>query len=116
MIKRVRIQGFKSLKDVEVELFPLTVLFGPNASGKSNLLDALQLLSAMGTRETLLQAFDPPFRGEPLEAFSFGPGGIEEFTAQERLRLRIEVDVQLSKAVVDTVNRQVRPASCTTPQ
>ena len=44
MLKRVKIQGYKSLEDVEVQLQPLSVFFGPNASGKSNFLDALQLL------------------------------------------------------------------------
>ena len=42
MLKRVKIQCYKSLTDVEVQLQPLSVLFGPNASGKSNFLDALQ--------------------------------------------------------------------------
>jgi AAA15 family ATPase/GTPase len=41
MLKRVKIQGYKSLVDVEVKLQPLSVLFGPNAAGKSNFLDAL---------------------------------------------------------------------------
>jgi len=44
MLKRVKIQGYKSLVDIEVHLQPLSVLIGPNASGKSNFLDALQLL------------------------------------------------------------------------
>ena len=35
MLKRVHIKGYKSLADVEVTLEPLTVLFGPNAAGKS---------------------------------------------------------------------------------
>ena len=69
MLKRVKIQGYKSLKDVEVQLQPLTVLFGPNASGKSNFLDALQLLSRIETERTLNNAFLPPYRGTPLVRF-----------------------------------------------
>ncbi len=53
MLRRIHIRGFKSLKDVEVTLSPLVVLVGPNAAGKSNLLDALQLLSKLGTSRTL---------------------------------------------------------------
>ena len=34
MLERMRIQGFKSLRDAKVELAPLVVLFGPNAAGK----------------------------------------------------------------------------------
>jgi AAA15 family ATPase/GTPase len=30
MLKRIRIKGYKSLVDVEVELQPLSVLFGPS--------------------------------------------------------------------------------------
>jgi len=37
VIKRVQIRGYKSLKNVEVELQHLTVIMGPNAAGKSNL-------------------------------------------------------------------------------
>ena len=49
MIRRVRIQGYKSLQDIDIELAPLTIVIGPNAAGKSNLLDALGLLSRMAT-------------------------------------------------------------------
>ncbi len=41
MLSRFRVQGFKSLLDVDIELAPLVVLMGPNAAGKSNLLEAL---------------------------------------------------------------------------
>lgn len=42
MLQRLKVQGFKSLTDLEVDLPRLTVLFGPNAAGKSNLLEAVQ--------------------------------------------------------------------------
>lgn len=75
MLKRVKIQGYKSLADVEVHLQPLTVLFGPNASGKSNFLDALQLLSRIATSDNIKHAFEP-HRGKPIASFNFGPDGI----------------------------------------
>lgn len=62
MLKRMRIRGDKSLEDVEVCLLQLVVLFGPNAVGKSNLLDILQLLSRLGTSRTLKEAFDPTWQ------------------------------------------------------
>ena len=70
MLKRIHIRGYKSLEDVEMNLSQLVVLFGPNAAGKSNFLDALQLLSKLGTSRTLKEAFDPPYRGKPLESFT----------------------------------------------
>ncbi len=74
MLKRVHIKGYKSLADVAVELESLTVLFGPNAAGKSNFLDALQLLSKLGTSRTIKDAFDSPYRGKPLELTRFRHG------------------------------------------
>ena len=107
MLKRIHIRGYKSLEDVEVSLSQLVVLFGPNAAGKSNLLDALQLLSKLGTSRTLKEAFDPPYRGKPLESFTISQGGIKGLLEQERLSFSIEADLSLSDAVVDTVNRQI---------
>ena len=37
-IDRLKIQGFKTLQDVELELGKLNVLIGPNGAGKSNLV------------------------------------------------------------------------------
>jgi predicted ATPase len=48
-IKQLSIRGFRSLKDVTWEPGDLNVLIGPNASGKSNLLSALQLLQIAAT-------------------------------------------------------------------
>ena len=84
------------------------VLFGPNAAGKSNFLDALQLLSKLGTSRTLKEAFDPPYRGKPLESFTVGEGGIRGLVERERLVFSIEADLHLSDAVVESVNRQIR--------
>ncbi len=106
MLKRVKIQGYKSLVDMEVYLQPLTVLFGPNGVGKSNFLDALQFLSRITTTNNLRYAF-PLYRGTPLESFSFGSDGIQGLLAQERISFSIEVDIELSQAVVDEVNSQI---------
>ena len=61
MIRRIHIQRYKSLRDVDVTLKPLSVLFGPNAAGKSNFIDALQLLSRIAGSRSLKEAFEPPF-------------------------------------------------------
>lgn len=44
MIKKIRIQNFRSLRDVTVELDPLTVLIGRSGTGKSNFVNALRFL------------------------------------------------------------------------
>ncbi len=52
-LKSVHIENYLSLRDVALPLKPLTVLVGPNASGKSNVLGALNLLNLMMIHEKL---------------------------------------------------------------
>jgi predicted ATPase len=47
MLKRIRLKDFKSFVDEEVEVAPLTLLVGANASGKSNFLDAIRFLQGI---------------------------------------------------------------------
>jgi predicted ATPase len=44
MINRLRIRNFKSFRDLDLRLTDVSVLVGPNMSGKSNLLDAFRFL------------------------------------------------------------------------
>ncbi|MBI4712998.1 MAG: AAA family ATPase [Planctomycetes bacterium] len=44
MLSKVTIQNYKSLRNLEIPLRPLTVLVGPNNAGKSNLLDCFGFL------------------------------------------------------------------------
>ena len=46
-LKSIHIENFRSLRDVTLPLKPLTVLVGPNASGKSNALRALHVLNRL---------------------------------------------------------------------
>ena len=108
MLKRVKVHNYKSLVDTEVELRPLSVLFGANAAGKSNFLDALQLLSGFATQRTLKDAFLPPYRGKPLESLTFGDGGVQGLLEKESVTFSIEVDVELSQTTIDQVDRQIR--------
>ncbi|MCD0448290.1 ATP-binding protein [Actinocorallia sp. API 0066] len=45
MITHIKINGFKSFLDFELDVPPFLALIGPNASGKSNLFDALTLVA-----------------------------------------------------------------------
>ena len=46
MLETIRIQNFKSIVDLKLELGRVNVLIGENGSGKSNILEALAFLSA----------------------------------------------------------------------
>ncbi len=108
MLRRVRIQGYKSLRDVEVHLRPLTVLCGPNAAGKSNFLDALQLLSRLSTSRSLKEAFEAPYRGTPLESFAFGEGGMEGLLERDSAQFSMEADFEVSDAAASLVEQEIR--------
>ncbi|WP_025770914.1 AAA family ATPase [Thioalkalivibrio sp. HK1] len=108
MLNRIGIKGYKSLRDVDVRLQPLTVLFGPNAAGKSNFLDALRLLSMVAIGPTIRHAFYPPYRGKVLESFSYPREGLKGVRNQESASFSIEADFTLSDFVVDATNKQIR--------
>jgi predicted ATPase len=69
MITYIKINGFKSFYNFEMEFTPFTVIAGANASGKSNLFDALTLLSRLADSDNLKRAFSEQ-RGEFIELFS----------------------------------------------
>ncbi|MFJ4922553.1 AAA family ATPase [Streptomyces sp. NPDC088725] len=88
MITRIEIDGFKSFVGFELDVRPCTVLMGVNGAGKSNLLDALDLV-----RRTFTGGFASAFDGEnprlaarDLFHHADGPGGA--YTASE-LTIRV---------------------------
>lgn len=97
MLKKLAIRGFKSLADVSVEFPRMSVLFGPNAAGKSNLLDAVQALSRISTLRTLADALAEPIRGYPIEAFSFPAGGLQELLGSTQANFSLEADLTAGK-------------------
>lgn len=66
MISRIELTNFKSFHRAGFDLGPLTLLVGANASGKSNIRDALRVLHGIGLGYTL-----PEILGG-----KYGPGGI----------------------------------------
>jgi len=68
MITRFEIQNYKALRDVAIDLTPIHVLIGPNDSGKTSILEALQILSAGYDGDSVVTAF--PVRNlEHLHSF-----------------------------------------------
>lgn len=71
MIRRLRVQNYRSLEDVTVDLEPLTVFIGPVGAGKSNVQKAIRLLGrvASGYRaDELFGAFPHDFLSERCRA------------------------------------------------
>jgi len=91
------VSGFKSLDRIAVEFPGMAVLFGPNAAGKSNLLDAIQALSRVGTSRTLSDALSEPIRGYPIEAFAFPKGGLAALLSQKSASFSLEAELDVGK-------------------
>jgi predicted ATPase len=51
MIERFRVQNFKALRDVTLDLTPIHVLIGPNDSGKTSILEAMAALCRSASLE-----------------------------------------------------------------
>lgn len=57
MIKKLKLHGFKSYVDQELDIRPLTVLTGLNSSGKSSIIQAFRVLENVVNREDREMAF-----------------------------------------------------------
>jgi len=73
VLTRIEIDGFKTFDNFSLDLGPFAVILGPNASGKSNLFDAIRLLSHLAGTD--LRTAVRELRGEPQELFRRQPDG-----------------------------------------
>lgn len=106
-ISTLRISNFKSFESADLPLSPLTLLIGANASGKSNALEALQLLSWMAGGRRLgnigfaMKDAELAIRGTALDLTWTGEGGpielgcsLDKDTDGHSLHLTIQLGVE----------------------
>ena len=74
MITYIKIDGFKTFKNFEMYFSPFTVIVGVNAAGKSNLFDALALLSELASGNSIQKVLSSQ-RGELRELFTLFDNG-----------------------------------------
>lgn len=56
MIKKIKIQNFRSIKNLEIQLGKINAFIGPNNAGKSNIMKALDLI--LGETYPTIKSFD----------------------------------------------------------
>ncbi len=113
-ITELRLTAFKSFTDVVLPLEPLTVLIGRNGSGKSNALDALEVLSRLARGDEVRDALEgnrgdaSPVRGgldgcapHGSDTLSLGvtmqTAGGEQVTLDVTVQVRPEVQIVAEK-------------------
>lgn len=116
MLTRFEVSGFKNLRDVVVDFGPFTCIAGPNGVGKSNLFDAIQLLSAL-SRTSFSRAFGEIRAGGGQRGTVRSMLSPRVLAGEENLRLAAELIVPGTTEIVHrspfmttgAVRRNVRP-------
>ena len=104
MLTRFEVSGFKNLRDVVVDFVPFTCIAGPNGVGKSNLFDAIQLLSAL-SRTSFSRAFGEIRAGGGQRGTVRSMLSPEALAGKENLRLAAELIVP---GTTEIAHRNVR--------
>jgi predicted ATPase len=99
MLTRIEISGFKTFDNFSMDVNPFLVILGPNASGKSNLFDAIRLLSR--SAESDLSTAVKEMRGEVYELFRQQPSG------EPARKMSFAIEVLLEPEVYDTWGAKV---------
>ncbi len=81
--ERLRLSGWKSIRELDLELRPLTVLVGGNGAGKSNLIEFFRLLNALA--DGRFQVFVGS-TGGPESLLHFGSKTTPRVTCDLRVR------------------------------
>ncbi|HAI69402.1 MAG TPA: hypothetical protein DCM38_08200 [Gammaproteobacteria bacterium] len=122
MLTRIEINGFKTFSHFGIDINPFLVILGANASGKSNLFDAIRLLKRLAETDlsTAIQdlrgvgyeLFRQPDQGEPVQSFSFAvevllepevfdPWGTQVKINHSRIRYEVEIERRIDKRGIE---------------
>jgi predicted ATPase len=104
-IERLIVKNFRSIDELEIDLLPLAILIGKNNVGKSNVLDAVEMLLDGTPRSvTANEFFDT---GKPFEIRAI-LSGVREYLplCEQKHRTRIEERVTVENKL--TIRRESR--------
>jgi energy-coupling factor transporter ATP-binding protein EcfA2 len=106
VLQKLKVRNFLALRDVSLDLEPFTVFVGPNASGKSTILETIHRVCAMnsGRHRVLIEGGDFPDRLDsrfvwlsPREVLSKNAEAFLTWVAQfDKREVTIELNGKLS--------------------
>lgn len=112
MLKSIELRNWKSYRKSILFIDPLTILIGTNSSGKSNLLDALQLLNRLASGVNIKSALGgdlniASIRGglewaalKPGKCFTLSVVSLDPDDAKTEYQYSIEISLSDAQAVV----------------
>lgn len=96
MLKRLKLERFKSFEEAELELGPLTIIVGPNASGKSNIRDAFRFVHGISRGYSLAEIIGEKWGEGGVLQWRGIRGGLREasFNGNDSFAIEVTFDVQ----------------------
>lgn len=104
MLTRIEINGFKAFRSFALDFRPFQVFIGANGVGKTNLFDAMTLLSHLANEQPLAEAFSAA-RGEVIEVFTLNGDG----SRAEKIELAVEF--MLDRSSTDATGKKFTPTN-----
>jgi predicted ATPase len=102
MIDSLCLQHFKNFREARLQLGPLTVLIGANASGKSNIRDAFRFLHGIGLGYGLAEILGEKYVGGE-KVWGGIRGGTREvaYWGTDTFALKVQLDFKTLKSIQD---------------
>ena len=108
MLTRLRIKGFKNLRDVDLHFGPFTCIAGRNGVGKSNLFDAITFLSDLASMPIMKAALR--VRGTNGRIADIGSLFTRD-KAGDFQAIEFVAEMIVSSTVVDDFDREAKPTA-----
>ena len=106
MLTSLRLTNFKSFREAKVRLSPLSLVLGGNGAGKSNLFDALRLLSFLSSGTSIRDAIEGHATSDPtgliVPGIRGGGNNLPYFGSETSvIQLGVDLTVNGSKLAYD---------------
>ena len=109
MLKKIRLERFKNFKEAELTLGDFTILVGTNATGKSNIGDALRFLHGISRGYNLAEILGEKWGQGGFLEWEGIRGGKQNITFQNSPTFAIEVTFSLPVADIYEGEDYLRP-------